>query len=44
MKTDASHQAMSVYKGQAAQKKELWNMELLTDKSGVTTVMRGQFI
>ena len=45
MKTDACHQAMSVYKGQMfAQKKELWNMELLTDNSGVTTVMRRQFI
>ena len=37
MKTDACHQAMSVYKGQAAQKKELWNMELLTDNSDVTS-------
>ena len=44
MKTDACHQAMSVYKGQAAQKEELLNMDLLTGNSGVTTVMRGQFI
>ena len=29
---------MSVYKGQAAQKKELWNMELLTDNLGVTSL------
>ena len=40
MKTDASHQAMSVYKGQAAQKKELLNMELLTGNSGVTRVVQ----
>ena len=40
MKTDACHQAMSVYKGQAAQKEELLDMDLLTDNSGVTTVIR----
>ena len=44
MKTDACHQAMSVYKGQAAQKEELLNMDLLTGNSGVTTVRLGQFI
>ena len=44
MKTDACHQAMSVYKEQAAQKEELLNMDLLTGNSGVTTVRLGQFI
>ena len=39
-KTDACHQAMDVYYGQAAQKEELLNMGILTGNSGVTTVVQ----
>ena len=40
MKTCVCHQTMSVYCGQAAQKEELLNMELLIADSDVATVVQ----
>ena len=40
MKTCVCHQTMSVYCGQAAQKEELLNMELLIANSDVATVVQ----
>ena len=40
MKTCVCHQTMSVYCGQAAQKEELLNMELLIADSDVATIQR----
>ena len=44
MKTCVCHQTMSVYCGQAAQKEELLNMELLIVNSDVATVVQRQCI
>ena len=40
MKTCVCHQTMSVYCGQAAQKEELLNIELLMANSDVATVVQ----